>query len=82
MIKWAELTLRTPRKQSAETKSLPLGGMSLSSAGSRSDMARTCCFGRYPRVACDGYGPGWRVGSGGESSKLPASRKEGNDPTR
>ncbi len=64
-------TLRTPRRQSAETKELPFGGISLSSAGSLNERVSMCRFGRKPRHACNGYGPGWRVGTGGESSKLP-----------
>lgn len=76
-------TFRTPRKQSAETKPLPFVGMSLSSAGSLRDMVRINFFGGNARHACVGYGPGCRVGSGGESSKLdglvPPSEGGGRD---
>ena len=64
-------TLRTPRRQRAETKELPFGGISLSSAGSLNETVSMCRFGRNPRHACNGCGPGWRVGIGGECSKLP-----------
>jgi hypothetical protein len=75
-LSWVR-TFRTPRKQRAETKSLPFGGMSLSSAGSLRDTVRISFSGGNARHACVGYGPGWRVGSGGESSKLVVPRRGG-----
>jgi hypothetical protein len=68
-------TLRTPRRQRAETKELPFEGISLSSAGSLNETVSMCRFGRRPRHACNGYGPGWRVSTGGECSKLPSGNQ-------
>lgn len=63
-------TFRTPRMHHAFANFLPLGGISRTSQGSRSDIKMTCFSLLRPTSFCKGLSPPMRVGRGGLCSKL------------
>jgi hypothetical protein len=65
-----ESTFLTPRTQLADTKSFPLDGISRTSNGSRRVIDSICLSVSKTRNLCIACGPPWRVGTGGELSRL------------
>lgn len=64
------LTLRTPRVEYADIWSFPLGGSSLPSKGSLTDIKRTLSDREYPKNLCNAFDLPSNVGMGIFCSKL------------